>query len=307
MKENAEKASKSFAASKASWPATGAAKQVMAGLPGAALTANRLKAYVDASPEPVEVHLIGHSAGSIFLGAMLDRLAGVPIASLTYLAPAIRVDTFLTQVVPHLGSHVREFATFGMSAQRELDDVCGAGGRNIYQKSLLYLVSRALEHPREGESEVPLLGMQRFADTKVEGTTFNKAIQGAGGSVIWSASQRPANSRSDSASHGGFDDDVPTMTSVMLRVLGSTTPSDVAKYRRHAQRVEPEPTDTSTPAGVGGAPALATADVGEKGSVPVTQQAAAGPKGSDASDSSGISVNPTVAALQRDGWAKAKS
>ena len=62
----------------------------------------------------------------IFLGAMLDRLADVPIASLTYLAPAIRVDTFLSQVVPHLGSHVREFATFGMSAQRELDDVCGA-------------------------------------------------------------------------------------------------------------------------------------------------------------------------------------
>jgi hypothetical protein len=267
MKQNAQQASLPFAASKVTWPApaSGAAKEQMAGLPGASLTASRLKAYIDASPGPVEVHLLGHSAGSIFLGAMLDRLADVPIASLSYLAPAIRVDTFLSQVAPHLGKHVADFVTFAMDDQRELDDVCGAGGHDIYHKSLLYLVSRALERPTDGKSEVPLLGMQRFAETKVGGKTFDKVIRDAGGSLIWSPSQRPVNARSDSTSHGGFDDDVPTMTSVMLRVLGSTTPSDVTKFAKTARRLEPEPPDSAAPAG-------------------------------------GTSANATVAALQGQGW-----
>jgi hypothetical protein len=270
MKENAAKASVAFAASKATWPvpATGAAKEVMAGLPGASLTASRLAAYIAASPEPVEVHLLGHSAGSIFLGAMLDRLAGVPIASMTFLAPAIRVDTFLDQVVPHLGKHVAQFATFGLDDKRELNDVCGTGGVTIYHKSLLYLVSRALERPSQGQSEVPLLGMQRFADTSIGGKTFQKAITGAGGTVIWSPSQKPANSRTDSTSHGGFDDDSPTMTSAMLRVLGATTPTDVTKFRKNAARTEPEPPDSAVPA-------------------------------------AGTSDNRTVAALQSDGWVTA--
>ena len=305
MKENAQKASKPFAASKARWPvpATGAARQVMAGLPGASLVASRIKTYVRTSPEPVEVHLVGHSAGSIFLAAMLDRLSDVPVASLTYLAPAIRVDTFLEQVMPHLGGHVAEFTTFGLDEQRELDDVCGLNGRTVYQKSLLYLVSRALERPARGRSEVPLLGMQRFSDTKVSGTTFDKAIHDGGGSIIWSPSERPANSRSDSSSHGGFDDDNPTMTSVVLRILRSTTPSETTKFQAHAQRRDPEPPDGAAPLGTA-APALVPADVAEKGATPVTHMAAAAPQGAAAPDPSGSSGNATVAALQRRGWLK---
>jgi hypothetical protein len=271
MKENAQKASLPIKANQVKWPAptSGAAKDVMAQLPGASLTMSRLAAYIAKAPQPVEVHLLGHSAGSIFLGAMLDRLAGIPIASMTFLAPAIRVDTFLDQVLPHLGKHVQEFATFGLDDKRELNDVCAAKGVSVYHKSLLYLVARALEDkPPEGESEVPLLGMQRFADTSIGGKTFDKAIKAAGGSVIWSPSQKPANSRTDSTSHGGFDDDSPTMTSAMLRVLGATTPTEVTKFRKNAPRVEAEPPDSTAPA-------------------------------------AGTSGNRTVAALQTDGWVTA--
>lgn len=310
MKENATKASKPFPAAKAKWPvpSTGAARQTMAALPGASLTASRLKAYVDAAPGPVEVHLVGHSAGSIFLGAMLDQLEGIPITSLSFMAPAIRIDTFLEQVVPHLGRHVAQFATFGLDKQRELDDVCGVKGRNIYQKSLLYLVSRALERSTDGGSEVPILGMERFVDAEVGGTTVDKAVHDVGGSIIWSPSERPANSRSDSTSHGGFDDDSATMTSVMLRALGTSTSSEVARFQPHAQRREPEPPGVGA-SSAGGTPELSTADVGEKGTSPTTRVAAAGRSGAAPTTPRvprQMSANATVAALQRDGWQKSK-
>jgi hypothetical protein len=304
MKENAAKASLPFAPSKAKWPvpATGAARQAMADLPGASLTASRLAAYVAASPDPVEVHLVGHSAGSIFLATMLERLSEVPVASLSFLAPAIRVDTFLDQVVPHLRSgHVERLVTFGLDGKRELDDVCAAGNRKIYQKSLLYLVSRALERPSKGQGEVPLLGMERFEDVEVHGTTASKAVHDVGGAFAWSPTERPANSRTDSTSHGGFDDDSPTMTSVMLRVLGLSSASEASTFQPYAQRREAEPPEPGTPAGQ--APALATAEVDERGRTPTTKVAAAGPRPAPAPQAlDDTSANPTVAALQRDGW-----
>ncbi len=195
-------------------------------LPGGSLTVNRLKQHLAEKPRvPTEVHLVGHSAGSIFLAGLTERLvaARIPIASLTYLAAAIRTDTWMDRVLPHLRSGaVSRFASFGMDPVRELDDVCGAGGISIYHKSLLYLVSRALERPGAHDvSEVPLVGMAHFAETKVGGTTLAAATQGVDGELIWSPSSAPPQARSDSSTHGGFDDDTATMTSVLLRILGS--------------------------------------------------------------------------------------
>jgi len=132
---------------------------------------------------------------------------------------------------------VARFATFALSDQRELDDVCGVGGLNIYNKSLLFLVSRALEHPAaSGTFEVPLLGMERFFDQPLDGagTTLRQAIIAAGGAAIFSRSAAPADSRSDAVAHGEFDDDAPTMTSVVLRVLGRTTTSPENDYQANA-------------------------------------------------------------------------
>jgi pimeloyl-ACP methyl ester carboxylesterase len=204
-------------------------------LPGASLVVSRLAKFIaETQGTPPEVHLVGHSAGSIFLGAMLDRLADakIPVSSLTYMAPAIRTDDFLKSVKPHLGKNVQHFTSFAMSDQLELDDTCAG----VYHKSLLYLVSRAFE-PKVGERPVPILGMKRHATTSVGGTTFKDAVAAVGGSLVWSPSQTPTISRSAAHSHGGFDDDSATMTSVMLRLLGKATIAKPNVYAPNAPRL----------------------------------------------------------------------
>ena len=212
-------------------------------LPGASLVVSRLARFLaHAKGTTPEIHLVGHSAGSIFLGAMLDRLAEakIPVTSVTYMAPAIRTDDFLRSVQPHLGKDVQHFTSFAMSDQLELADNCGG----VYHKSLLYLVSRAFE-PKIGEHPVPILGMQRHATTRVSGTTFAAAAQSVGGSLVWSPSQAPTISRSLAHSHGGFDDDSATMTSVMLRILGKATIAERNVYTPNAHRADPDPAPAS--------------------------------------------------------------
>ena len=221
-------------------PESTTAQQEMARMPGGALTVTRLAEYIKKhGSDQVAVHLVGHSAGAIFHAALLQRLveAGIQVETIALLAPGIRVDEFRRDILPHLGKAVARFATFALSDQRELDDVCGVGGLNIYNKSLLFLVSRALERPAaSGTFEVPLLGMERFFDQPLDGagTTLRQAIIAAGGAAIFSRSAAPADSRSDAVAHGEFDDDAPTMTSVVLRVLGRTTPSPENDYQANA-------------------------------------------------------------------------
>ena len=144
-------------------------------------------------------------------------------------------------MLPHLkDGAIGKFASFGMNPVRELDDVCGAHGVAIYHKSLLYLVSKALEKPRNAqETEVPLVGMAHFAETEVDGTSFVDAVRGIDGSLVWSPNATPAQSRSDAAAHGAFDDDIATMTSVLLRILGRTASSPATSSSRTWRRRPP--------------------------------------------------------------------
>lgn len=261
-------------------------------LPGASLAVSRLQAYVRQLPagDPLEVHLVGHSAGSIFLTGVLDRLhdAGIDVASLTYLAPAIRTDEWVRRVLPHLKSRrVARFASFGLNDKRELDDVCAARGVSVYRKSLLYLVSRALERTAAGEAEVPLVGMERFASTTVRGTSLTAALAEVRGDLVWAPRERPPVSRSAASSHGGIDDDGPTMTSVMLRVLGRESIADRTEFVTNAARTEPDPPEPSVRA-------VAAASAG---------RSAAGriPKAREAPGSSSRIMD----ALEQNGWEKA--
>jgi hypothetical protein len=200
-------------------------------LPGGSLVVAKLREHLDRHADvPTEIHLVGHSAGSIFLTGIIRQLkaADIPVESLTYLAAAIRTDEWMTHVLPRLRQgDVKRFTAFGMGPTRELDDVCGARGKGIYRKSLLYLVSRSLEKPKDPDATaVPLVGLAHFAKDAVGTTSYAGAVAALkddAGTLIWSPSSDPADAASDSTSHGGFDNDEPTMTSVLLRILGSTT------------------------------------------------------------------------------------
>jgi hypothetical protein len=289
MKENARAASRSTNR-RIVWPQDGTPPAASLGsVPGATLAVDRLATYVAAAPKgSVEVHLVGHSAGSIFLAAMLQRLvdATVPVASISFLAPAITVDAFADEVLPHLSSRTGpRFVTFGLSDRRELDDICGVKGKAIYQKSLLYLVSRALERPgnpkrsRSGwpkdVAEVPLLGMQRFQDAPLaKGATLRKALASVRGELVWAPTGQPPGSRTDADSHGDFDDDAPTMTSVMTRILGHPAePTERMVYAANTALLDPADALDAPPPSAG-----LTVDARDAGAAPVTRTAAPQPQ-----------------------------
>lgn len=260
--------------------------------PGGTLTVQILKEYVAThGADNVVVHLVAHSAGAIFLAALLQQLAAndIAIETMSFLAPALRVDDFAGDVLPRLGQDktVARFATFAMTDDREADDTVGRNGLTVYNKSLLYLVSRGLERiDANGDGrrafEVPLIGMARFFDCPLNGDggpTLKEAIQAAGGEAIFSPTFTPAVSRSDSNEHGEFDDDPLTMTSVLMRMLGAADPATIQEYQPHmplAEEPSPaaQPPDAAAPAppraGAGPADAEAAAEVSPPFGVPIS-------------------------------------
>lgn len=189
---------------------------------GGAYVARKLGEFCARHPGAVELHAVGHSAGAIFHASFLPealRHQSMPrIKSLALLAPAIRVDRFHERLAPLMGTDrgIERVTLFTMNKLRELDDTC----MGIYRKSLLYLIHHALEDRRE----TPILGLEISlrADPALR-TLFGLggAAGAAAGEVIWSKSPPNAGPRNQSASltHGGFDDDAPTMDSLLRRIL----------------------------------------------------------------------------------------
>jgi hypothetical protein len=278
MKENAAAASRPLPGPVA-WPTDGTQPDPgLAGLPGASLVATRLQAYLATAGEPVEVHLAGHSAGAIFTANLLDRLAAlnIPVASVTWLAPALRVDAFENLVLPRLRSgQLGRVTVFGLSDARELDDVVGNGNLTIYQKSLLFLVSRGLEDVRETR----LLGLQRH----VLENPHLSLWRASNAAFSWSPTDSPAFLRCGATSHSGMDEDVPAMTAMLLGILGAQQGNAATTFRPFSALEVPTsavPAASGTPPTVGspngqaarGADGTApTVAVEEAGSVPVTR------------------------------------
>ena len=191
--------------------------------------------------DALRLHAVGHSAGSIFHAHFLPAAfeAGVErLASLHFLAPAIRVDTFKERLLGHIAgpdARVRRFATFTMQKDWERADSC----HGIYRKSLLYLVSNAFE----AEDRAPILGLEESlrADADVRALfgigPATRAVPAAAGEVVWSVTQAADGSRATaSRTHGGFDDDVPTLHSLLRRVRGFGETDAIQPYSPAATR-----------------------------------------------------------------------
>lgn len=178
-----------------------------------------LKAFLDrlaSSDKPKKIHLVGHSTGMILLGFLLDRMqqlqANLEIKTMALLAPAGTVDLFTNKLQPLLKNNSPNFRitkmnVYNLNDELEKDDNVA----RIYNKSLLYLVSQSFEE------SIPerLFGMQKYADvvSRRNGLSRLKIYysDGEGGSRI-----------TTSTSHGGFDNDLPTMNHVLENILGGT-------------------------------------------------------------------------------------
>ena len=242
MKDNARRASDVIQhPTDLRWPpATTVEASAMSALPGASLVIARLADYADAhGRDNVVIHLAGHSAGSVFQASMLQRLAdaGLRAETMSWMAPVITRDEFRDRALPHIGPDrtVRRFTVFDLSDPLEVDDTIGLNGVTVYHKSILYLVARAFERPSEPLiSEVPLVGMAKFWDDPFEDGTLRSVVAARGGSLVTSRSAAPIDGRSDATSHAAFDEDAPTMTSVVMRMLGATDDPGRYTFQAHA-------------------------------------------------------------------------
>jgi hypothetical protein len=219
MKENAERASR--------------------GKGGARKVANEI-AQLLAEPAfaDVEIHVVGHSAGAIFMGPLVKLLAakagaakvgvtglGIPIKTCTLWAPACTTDFF----VEHFGAvidNIARTALFMLTDRAEQDDNCA----RIYHKSLLYLVSHAFEnvpHVPLMSKGTPILGMEKWIrevvnpKSKDHDAAFAKLI-GKVDRVLSPNTEAPSTGKGSTASHhGDFDDDDATVKSTLARILGA--------------------------------------------------------------------------------------
>lgn len=177
-------------------------------------------AGVQAKPWPLRLHLVGHSAGSIAAAHVADFLfrRGVKVDSVSFLAPAIRVDAFRRLVAPRLADGtLARYQQFHLTEKAEEDDpTCGP-----YRRSLLHLVSESFE----GGTRTPILGMKRYFDA------YDGMPAGAVAHVAPGAT-------SASTTHGGFDDDPATLAQVMafIKAAGAGTVTGRSTRTRRRSR-----------------------------------------------------------------------
>ena len=167
---------------------------------GARILFDELARSKVAQRQRLRLHLVGHSAGAIALAYLVDRLAAQEweFETVTFLAPALRVDTFLERVMPWIESgRVKRFREYHLTDRAEQQDQTCRPALG-YGRSLLYLVSRSFE----GGGDVPILGMERHFPRAL---ARRKEVR-----VVMAPSAESA-----STTHGGFDDDAATMASVI--------------------------------------------------------------------------------------------
>jgi hypothetical protein len=160
----------------------------------------------------MKIHLAGHSTGAVLLGHLLHALDVLElpglISSCSLMAPACSIDFYKEHYEPRLAGMTNDMAKvklpaltiYNLSKKLELDDNVVF----VYRKSLLWVVSRALER----QIKKPLLGMQIYS---------KKLSSHPGLSINYSNGKKGVSS---STSHGGFDNDVGTMNNIMKQILG---------------------------------------------------------------------------------------
>ena len=195
---------------------------------GGALIAEALE-QLTANVPGVEIHLVGHSAGSILLGHLLDLLSQrqLRVASCSLYAPACTVAFALEHYLPAVQANTLPLSALHihlLSNARELDDTVGP-----YQKSLLYLVSRALE----ADHKTPILGLANAFDPAANREWHDRVLPPAlpRWQSFWGAANPNLHivdtvqvstgplGKQIKATHGCFDNDAATIDATLTRIL----------------------------------------------------------------------------------------
>jgi hypothetical protein len=204
-----------------------------------------LKADLKKEGKDLEVHLVGHSAGAILLGHFLTLLDpkgnGEPplqIATTSLYAAACSVAFANRIYLPAAQQKVidlNKLWLYVLTDDNERKDGLPTPTLRAYGKSLLYLVSRALDDVRK----IPLLGMERSLlaayakdDDQWDGgqlpemVAWQKAWPGSNPkSDLFKRTETPQvpdTKRPDSiqATHGSFDNNITVLTETIARVSG---------------------------------------------------------------------------------------
>jgi hypothetical protein len=185
---------------------------------GADLVAGHIADY-QANVGPIELHLVGHSAGSIVLGHLVRALDewGLRVKTLTLYAPACSTELFREAVLPYFGAGgaIDRVTIFNLTDKVEREDTV----TKLYHKSLLYLVSEALDRRRKQ----PLLGMQKYLEDDREQIlrAWSPKMHKSGPTVIYSRGGANVRLGSKSETHGDFDNDPATLNSTLRIIRGN--------------------------------------------------------------------------------------
>jgi predicted chitinase len=209
---------------------------------GADLLVTALQNLAQTWGDNLEIHLIGHSAGSIFLGWLVDLLAARGLdaraRSIHFYAPACTVQFANRHFTPHEDLMKSMYLDI-LSDENERDDDVAA----VYRKSLLYMVSDALEP----DVRTPILGMANVMDVGYTGWDGSSSTGEALGNWRQAAKQSGLDKRTDildvdkvktsssgttiSASHGSFDNNVEVVTRTLQRITGKNLAMPVDDLR----------------------------------------------------------------------------
>ncbi len=194
----------------------------------------------------LRIHLIGHSAGAIVLGELLDELRSQPVdqkvQSMSLYAPACTMDFAARKFGRAIEDGVLDRDRVAMellSDDNERDD----NVVKIYRKSLLYLVSRALEK----NHKTPLLGLHSAwwnqdpqdydhdtydRDKEHPDIVAWKDVWQGGPDplivekreVVTSTERSAAGEGFIKATHGSFDNSIETIDRTIRTILGRNPP-----------------------------------------------------------------------------------
>jgi hypothetical protein len=185
----------------------------------------------------LELHFIGHSAGSILLGHLLERMgAGAArVKTCTLFAPACSVSFAVRYYLPAADAGLIDLAKLWihhLSDANEKRDGLPSPQVPAYGKSLLYLVARALDDVRK----MPLLGLERALDPAYASDgeqwaeselaylkQWQKRWKGAALAVpvdLPDLRTTRMGGRTQ-ATHGAFDNSIDAITAALERVRGA--------------------------------------------------------------------------------------